>query len=105
MDSVGRNFLKKVSPHTPLQKLSDDKKTKKSKGAQIVENNSNNTTQSTASAQQPNNAQTTQNAQTGQPQYFRVKQNPNYVMAEFPDRYELYRLSGGNMIKVRTDYK
>jgi hypothetical protein len=29
MDSVGRNFLKKVSPHTPLQKLSDDKKTKK----------------------------------------------------------------------------
>jgi hypothetical protein len=29
MDSVGRNFLKKVSPHTPLQKLSDDKKAKK----------------------------------------------------------------------------
>jgi len=39
------------------------------------------------------------------PKYFRVKQNPNYVMAEYPDRYELYRLSNGNMIKVRTDYK
>ncbi len=39
------------------------------------------------------------------PKYFRVKQNPNYVMAEYEDRYELYKLSEKGMERVRTDYK
>ncbi len=39
------------------------------------------------------------------PVYYRVEQNPEYIMAEYSDRYELYKLSGGQMIKVRTDFK
>lgn len=39
------------------------------------------------------------------PRYYRVKQNPDYLMAEYSDRYELYKKSGGGLIKVRVDYK
>ena len=39
------------------------------------------------------------------PRYYRVKQNPNMVMAEYNDRYELYDVSNGMMVKIRTDYK
>lgn len=37
--------------------------------------------------------------------YFKVKQNPNYLMAEYTDRYELFYLTSNGMKKVRTDYK
>ncbi len=37
--------------------------------------------------------------------YFRVKQNPNYLMAEYTDRYELFVKTDGGLKKVRTDYK
>lgn len=77
-------------------------KVKKGKGMQIV--NDNVQPQPIVYAQ-PTQYQAPQPEQNGSPKYYRVKQNPNYVMAEFPDRYELYRLSGGEMIKVRTDYK
>ena len=40
-----------------------------------------------------------------QPRYFRVKQNPNYVMAEYSDRYELYLITPQGLRKVRTDLK
>lgn len=39
------------------------------------------------------------------PMYYRVKQNPEYVMAEYSDRYELFKIVGGGLKKVRTDYK
>lgn len=40
------------------------------------------------------------------PRYFRVRQNPKYVMAEYPDRYELfYERKAGDWQYVRTDYK
>lgn len=39
------------------------------------------------------------------PTYFRVRQNPEYVMAEYPDKYELYRDTGKGLEYVRTDYK
>lgn len=39
------------------------------------------------------------------PIYFRAKQNPNYVFAEYADRYELFYDNGYNLSKVRTDYK
>lgn len=39
------------------------------------------------------------------PIYYRVKQNPNYLMAEFEDRYELYLQSSNGLQKIRTDYK
>ena len=78
-------------------------KVKKSKGMQIVNDSA---TPQPVVFEQPEQSQAPQQSFQGvSTKYFRVKQNPNYVMAEFPDRYELYRLSGGNMIKVRTDYK
>ena len=39
------------------------------------------------------------------PKYFRVKQNPKYVMAEYIDRYELFYDTGNGYKYVRTDYK
>lgn len=39
------------------------------------------------------------------PKYFRVEQNPNMVMAEYDDRYELFDVTDGTMKKIRTDYK
>ncbi len=39
------------------------------------------------------------------PKYYRVKQHAGYIMAEYPDKYELYKVSSGKMIKVRTDLK
>ena len=39
------------------------------------------------------------------PKYFRVKGHPDYIMAEYSDRYELYKVVNGQMIKIRTDYK
>ena len=39
------------------------------------------------------------------PKYFSVKQNKNYVMGEFADRYELYLKTDKGLKLVRTDYK
>lgn len=45
-------------------------------------------------------------SKTDVPLYFDVKGHPEYVMAEFSDRYELYKKkSGGGIEKVRVDYK
>ena len=37
--------------------------------------------------------------------YFKVKQNPNYLMAEYTDRYELFLKTETGLKKVRVDYK
>ena len=39
------------------------------------------------------------------PKYYKVKQNPNFVMAEYLDRFELYEKTEKGLKKVRTDYK
>lgn len=39
------------------------------------------------------------------PRYFKVKENPNYVMAEYSDRYELFLITKDGLKKVRVDYK
>ena len=39
------------------------------------------------------------------PKYFKVKQNPNYIMAEYMDRYELLVKTESGLKLVRTDYK
>lgn len=39
------------------------------------------------------------------PKYYAVKQNSNYIMAEYQDRYELYLKSSSGLKKVRVDYK
>ncbi len=37
--------------------------------------------------------------------YFRVKQNPNYIVGEFSDRFEVYLVTQGGLKKIRADYK
>lgn len=39
------------------------------------------------------------------PIYYTVKQNNNYVMAEYSDRFELYKKTSTGLVKVRTDKK
>lgn len=39
------------------------------------------------------------------PKYFRVRQNSDYVMAEYSDRYELFKIVDGRLVYVRTDRK
>ena len=43
--------------------------------------------------------------QEEKPVYYNVKSKTNHVMAEFSDRYELYRVENGKLIRIRTDYK
>lgn len=78
------------------------KKVKRSKGAQIINNDQ----------QAPVSAPINQTVPVApvvmeqeKPVYFRVKQNPEYVMAEYKDRYELFKIVNGSLKKVRTDYK
>ncbi|MBR2448913.1 MAG: hypothetical protein IKB30_02195 [Clostridia bacterium] len=73
------------------------KKVKKSKGMQIVEPERKTKTEEEqmVSVEQP----------IDKPKYYRVKQNPDYVMAEYSDKYELYRIGQNGLIKIRTDYK
>ncbi len=73
------------------------KKVKKSKGMQIVEPERKEQTEEeqTVSVEQP----------IEKPKYYKVKQNPDYVMAEYSDKYELYRIGQNGLIKIRTDYK
>ena len=39
------------------------------------------------------------------PKYFAVKNRPDYVMAEYEDRYVLYLKTGGVMKMIRQDFK
>ncbi len=39
------------------------------------------------------------------PKYYRVKQNPNYLMAEYSDKRELYLITPNGLKKIKTDYK
>ena len=82
--------------------LGINKKPKKSKGAQILDTDSITSSQEKSGEQQVV-FQTVQAVET--PTYYRVKQNSEYVMAEYKDRYELYRIIDGQMKKIRTDYK
>ena len=43
--------------------------------------------------------------QNDKPKYYKVAQNPNFIMAEYPDRYELYKKTSNGLVKVRTDLK
>ena len=39
------------------------------------------------------------------PRYYKVAQNSNYIMAEYSDRYELFKKTPNGLVKVRTDLK
>ena len=81
------------------------KKVSKGKGVQIV--NGDAQKQEIEETQENSDDNTEGNKFTGGgvPRYFKVKNHADYYMAEYPDRYELYKMSNGNMIKVRTDLK
>lgn len=81
-----------------------DKKVKKSKGMQIVsddekQNAGDQATQQASSAEKP------LEKVADKPRYFKLKQNPDYIMAEYSDRYELFLITDGGLKKIRTDYK
>jgi hypothetical protein len=87
-----------------------DKRVKKSKGMQIVGG----AAESESKKEQAVNNQTLPGQTVASmqevlvdnaPRYFRVKQNPDYVMAEYADRYELFLITDGGLKKIRTDYK
>lgn len=82
-----------------------DKKTKKEKKSVVP-------TESEESAH-PVQANETQSVEdesvvkgyADKPRFYNVAQNPNFVMAEYPDRYELFKKTEKGLVKVRTDYK
>ncbi|MBQ8427100.1 MAG: hypothetical protein IJX16_05015 [Clostridia bacterium] len=84
-----------------------DKKVKRSKGVQIVPETEENrrAPDSADKIQQDFVEEQVATVQVETPKYFRVKQNPSYLMAEYSDRYELYKIENGALKKVRTDYK
>lgn len=84
---------------TIKQLLGIEKKVKRSKGAQIIDSQV-----QTEKLEQPIIVPTQIEPQQ-KPVYYRVKQNPEYVMAEYGDRYELFRVTDVQMKKIRTDYK
>ena len=83
---------------TILKLLGLDKKIFKSKGVQIMGEET-----APKTEEVPDDVEKTSIEEY--PKYFRVKQNPNYVMAEFEDRYELYMKTADGLKKIRTDYK
>ena len=84
---------------TTIKKLLGvDKKVKRSKGAQIIS-----TEKSEEEAEEKVEEKPSVKVET--PTYFKVKNQPDYVMAEYSDRYELFRKTDNGLKKVRTDYK
>ena len=82
--------------------LGIDKKNKNSKGVQIVKPEQKENTES-EQKEQPIVAQTIEKEQ--KPMYFRVKNHPDYIMAEYLDRVELFKKTETGLRKIRTDYK
>lgn len=80
--------------------LGIEKRVKKSKGAQIINEQE---TQKQQSAQVE--IQKVEEPKIESPTYYTVKQNNNFIMAEYSDRYELFRKTEDGLKKVRTDYK
>lgn len=42
---------------------------------------------------------------TEKPRYYKVKNKPSYVMAEYSDKYVLYKINEGRLEEVRRDVK
>ena len=78
----------------------DNKSVKKSKGMQIISNQ-----QSEAVEGEKPQSVEKEPVKVEAPTYYTVRQNNNFIMAEYSDRYELYRKTSEGLKKVRTDYK
>lgn len=53
----------------------------------------------------PNSAMQVEVKKEEKPVYYEVKQNKNYVMAEYSNRYELYLKTESGLTLIRTDLK
>lgn len=82
----------------------DNKKVKKSKGMQIVSKQPQTQVDDALVERIATNRQE-QIIKEEKPRYFKLKQNPDYIMAEYSDRYELLLITANGLKKVRTDYK
>ncbi len=82
--------------------LGIDKKVKRSKGAQIIS-----TDPDAQKEKEESNLKIEEKPTVTHdaPTYFKVKNHPDYVMAEYGDRYELFKKTDGGLKKVRTDFK
>ena len=80
--------------------LGIDKRVKKSKGAQIINEQVDNQEE-----KESENQVQLDPVKKESPTYYTVKQNNNYIMAEYSDRYELFKKTENGLKKVRTDYK
>ena len=83
--------------------LGIDSRVKKSKGAHIIRTE--NQTYQDERNYQPQTAKVEEEYKKESPTYYKVKQNPNFVMAEYSDRYILYKRTEDGLKKIRTDYK
>lgn len=82
-----------------------EKKNKdKNKSVQIVEPTVNTTQDGGDTTSQVNNNALV-DLDGEKPKYYRVQQNPNLIMAEYSNRYELFKIENQKLIKIRTDYK
>ena len=92
-----------------VKMLGVKKQNKKSKGMQIVKQTDEQMLglppQNNNQSNLPSNNQQYASNQVSQPKYFRVKQNPNLVMAEYADRFELFKILDGQLVRIRIDYK
>ena len=82
--------------------LGIDNKNKNSKGVQIVKPEQQENTEN-EQKEQSVAVQTIEKEQ--KPMYFRVKNHPDYIMAEYSDRVELFKRTEAGLRKIRTDYK
>jgi hypothetical protein len=84
-----------------------NKKAKRSKGVQIVPEDDKNTSQGSGIVPNLPQQQIVDGyivpAET--PKFYRAKQDPSYVIADYSDRYEVYKIENDGLKKVRTDYK
>ncbi len=85
--------------------LGFNEKENKKRGAQIVQAQPSSIEQAPSDLGGDEQAQPMADYQVETPVYFRAKQNPDYIFAEYSDRYELFQVSNGQLIKIRTDYK
>ena len=83
----------------------DNKKDKKKKKVEIVKDEQENKGQDSEQPLVSQPVMQVQSVSSPYPRYYNVKQNKNYVMAEYEDRYELYLRTQSGLSKVRTDYK
>ena len=85
------------------------KKKKRKEGAQIINQDNTDRQEGQKEPIEIQNQTSTENVSVKnveqKPIYYRVKNKPNYYMAEYSDRVELYKKTEKGLIKIRTDYK